>query len=98
MSTLIRRYSDPLHIFLYRSLYDLKSGAIVPEMDDLSATALHDASHDIDRGVMPIKKRSCCKYPDFIFSLVGGSFLHKMSIFPKQNYERKAMAAYRIPN
>jgi len=35
-------------------------------MDYLTASGLHDSSHDIDGNIMAIKKRACGNYSDWI--------------------------------
>jgi hypothetical protein len=47
---------DPLHVLLDRRVDDLLDAAVVPEVDDLGALALHDPPHDVDRGVVAVEQ------------------------------------------
>ena len=67
MPTLIRGHSYTLCIFLNGGFHYFLCATIVTEMDHFSAFGLHDTAHDIDSGIVPVKK--CCgsDYADIIF-------------------------------
>ncbi len=56
VSTLIGGNGNALHVLLDGSLDDLQGRAVVPHVDDLCSTALHDAPHDVDGGIVPVKQ------------------------------------------
>ena len=58
MTALIRANRDSIDILLNGSVYDFLDRAVVGEMNDLGTTGLKDTAHDIDGGVMAIKKAS----------------------------------------
>src|SRR5665213_3177984 len=64
--TLIGSDCDALCIFLDSSLHYLLRTAIMPQVYHLGSLGLHDAAHDIDSCVMPVKERCSCDYADFI--------------------------------
>src|SRR5699024_3060768 len=56
MPALIRAYGDALNILLNGAVYNLMNRAIVPQMNNLSSAALQDTPHDVDAGIMAVKK------------------------------------------
>ena len=57
MAALIRTHRNAVHILLQGAIDDLAHGAVVTQMNHLAALGLQNPSHDVDGGVMPIKKR-----------------------------------------
>ena len=55
MPSLVTGDSYTLHIFFYGGFYDLFNRSVMSQVNDLCAFALHNAPHDIDGGIMPIK-------------------------------------------
>ncbi len=56
---LVGRDCDALGVLLDCTIHNLRDGAVVAEVDDLSARGLHDAAHDVDGRVVTIKERCC---------------------------------------
>lgn len=74
MSALIGRDGDALHILFDRRFHDLRYGPVVSEMDDLGPHALQDPAHDVDGGVMAVKKTCGGDQANFV---MGG--VHKLT-------------------
>ncbi len=56
MTTLVGRYRNGIGIFLDRSAHDIQHTAIVAQMNDFTTLCLDQSTHDVDGGVMSIKK------------------------------------------
>ena len=56
MSPLIGGHGDGLCIFFDGTVHDLVYRAVVSQMDDFATRALQDAAHDVDGGVVAVKK------------------------------------------
>jgi hypothetical protein len=80
MSTLVTGNGYSLYIFLNSGLNDLFYRAVMSQVNDLSAFALHDAPHDIDRGIMPVEQGGSGNDPDFIC----GAITHKKWLFSER--------------
>ena len=55
MSPLIRGNGNTLHIFLNSGIDNFLSRAVMAQMNNFCARALHDSPHDVNCGIMPIK-------------------------------------------
>ncbi len=66
MPALVARDGNTLHIFLNGAFYDISYTPVVTQMNDLCSFALQNAAHDIDSGIMAIKKCCGCYDPNFI--------------------------------
>ena len=76
MPALVGGDGDALHVFLDGRIDDLAHRAVVAEVDDLGAGALHDAAHDVDGGVVAVEKGGGRHEADLILGLVGRGCLH----------------------
>jgi predicted heme/steroid binding protein len=72
MTALVGGDGDTLGIFLDGTVYDLSSSAVMAEVDDFYPLGLHDTAHNINSGIMAIKKGSSRYDTDFMshFALV----------------------------
>jgi hypothetical protein len=66
VSSLVGGDGDALGIFLDGTFYDFCCRAVMAQVDYFGAFGLHDATHDINSGIVPIEKRSCCYYTNFV--------------------------------
>ena len=69
--TLVGRQGNPLGIFLDGGVDDFFGAAVVSKVDDLGSGALHDASHDIDGGIVAVKKGGGRHHADVVLRLIG---------------------------
>ena len=69
------RDGDALHVLLDRGGDDLVDRAVVAEVDDLGARGLHDAAHDVDRGVVAVEQRGGGDEAHLVPRPVGGEGL-----------------------
>src|SRR5687768_1829669 len=53
-----------LCIFFNRGFYNFLHRTVMAQVDDLRSFALHDAAHNINSGVMPVKQACSGHYPD----------------------------------
>ena len=60
----------------------------MPEVDDLSTGALHNAAHDIDGGVVPVKQEAAVTIRT-LFWLVGCYGLHSWFLVKRRTNLRK---------
>jgi hypothetical protein len=70
MTTLIGRNRYSLSIFLDGTVYNLLHGAVVTQMDHLTAGRLYDPSHDVDRCIVSIEKGRSSYDSDVIFGFI----------------------------
>ena len=56
MAALIAGDGDTLYIFLDGTVHNFLYGAVVAEVNDFGATALHDAAHDINSGIVTVEE------------------------------------------
>jgi hypothetical protein len=56
---LVAGHGDALGVLLDGAFDNLLCRAVVPQVNDFGAGGLHDAPHDVDGGVVPIKQRCC---------------------------------------
>ena len=70
MSALVAGEGDTLHIFLDSCLNDHAGGAVMPQVYDLGARALHDPAHNVDCRIVAIKQRGCGYDADFVGGVV----------------------------
>ncbi len=56
VAALVGGDGDALDVLLDGRVDDLTHAAVVPEVDDLGALALHDPPHDVDRGVVAVEQ------------------------------------------
>src|SRR5687767_14357690 len=64
--TLVGGNGNPLHVFFNSCFHYFLDRTIMTEVNDLRALALHDPAHDVDSGIVTVKKRSGSYDPDFI--------------------------------
>ena len=76
MTTLITRHRDRLHVLLDRAIDHFLNRTIVTKVDHFRATALNDPPHDVDSGIVPVKKRGSGNNPDLIVGNVNGRLFH----------------------
>ena len=57
MTALIRRHGDSVNVFLNSRIDHLIYTTIMTKVDHFNSGTLDDAAHDIDGGVVAIKKR-----------------------------------------
>src|SRR6185437_9476841 len=67
MPSLVGSDSDTLHVFFDGAFHDLGDRTVVTQVDDLGALGLHDPAHDIDGGIVPVKKSRGGDQPDFVY-------------------------------
>ena len=60
-----------MHVFFDGCVDDILDRAVVPEVDDLSAFALENSSHNIDRCVVPVKQTRSRHHSDGILYLIA---------------------------
>jgi hypothetical protein len=56
VTALVGADRDAIGVFLDRRAHDVIHTPIVPEMDNLGALRLNQASHDVDCGIVTIKQ------------------------------------------
>src|SRR5882724_4210189 len=66
MSTLVAGDGNALRIFLNCTFYNFCYRTVMTEMNDLSPFGLHNATHNINSGIMPIEKGCGGNDPDFV--------------------------------
>ena len=76
VSALVGGHGDRLGVFLNGGGHHLVDAAVVPEMDDFTSGPLHDAAHDVDRGIVTVKQAGGRDDSDFVLGGVGGGILH----------------------
>ena len=69
MPALIRADGNGLGVFLQRSVDDFRHRAVVTEMDNLHAGGLKESTHNVDGGVMTVKKGRRGNDPDVVLWL-----------------------------
>ena len=74
--SLIGSHGDGLRIFLNGRGDHFIDASVVTEMNDLTARPLHDSSHDVDGGVVSIKKAGCRNDADLVLWDVRFRVLH----------------------
>jgi hypothetical protein len=86
VSTLVATDCDALNIFLQRRRHNLLDRAVVSQVNDLRTHALHDAAHDVDRGVVTVKQARRSDKPQLVRRqivrervLCGGQIGHRLS-------------------
>ena len=72
MPALVGAYRNALHVFLQRSSHHIVHRAVVPQMHHFHAHAHKNTAHDVDGGVMPVKKRSRRDKTHFVRRAVVG--------------------------
>ena len=70
MTALVAGDGDSLHIFLDGAFNDLVHAAVMTQVDDFGALALQDAAHDVDGGIVSIKKAGGGNNADFVLRSV----------------------------
>ena len=65
MAALVTGYRYALDIFLNGGIHDLLNRAIVSQVNHLHPGILQYPAHDVDGGIMTIKKR-CCRNDSYI--------------------------------
>ena len=88
---LVRGDGNALDIFLDGRIDNFLDRAVVAQMDDLGARTLHDAAHDVDGGIVPIKKRSRRDKAHFMCRLVWCYCFHKMMLCEPQSTRPKGV-------
>ncbi len=68
---LVARDGDALHVLLHGAVDDLAHRAVVPEVDDLGAGRLQEATHDVDRGVVAVEQRGRRDQADVMDGTIG---------------------------
>ncbi len=74
MTTLVTGNSNTLNIFFYSCLNDFFYRPVMAQVNDLSTFTLHNSPHDIDGGIMTIKKTGCRNNTN----LIGRVITHKL--------------------
>src|SRR5690606_27045191 len=68
---LVRRQGNTLYIFLDGGIHNFLCAAVMSKVDDLCAGTLHNAPHDIDSRIVPIKKRCCRHNPHMVMRRIN---------------------------
>ena len=76
MTALIRRHGDSVNVFLNGRIYHLIYTTIMTKVDHFNSGTLDDAPHDIDGGVVAIKKRGSGNDTYFMLRQVRFWLLH----------------------
>ena len=69
VSALVAGDGNALRIFLYGRFHYFLCRAIVAKVNDFCAFGLHDSSHNVDGGIVAVKKRGSRDYSYFVFQI-----------------------------
>ena len=78
MTALVARDGDALHVFLNGGIDNFLHRAVVSQMNNLRTRRLQNASHDVNRRIVTVEKRSGGDEANFIFGLIWLDFLHDL--------------------
>ena len=73
--------ANGLRVFLYGTVNYILYTAVMAKMYDLCPAGLDNPAHNVNGGIMPVKQRSGCYYPDFILRMIYLGFFHSMQIY-----------------
>ena len=70
MPALVRGHGDGVCIFLYGAIDHFGHAPVVPQVNHLHPCCLDDPSHDVDGGVVAVKKGGGGHHPDLVGRLI----------------------------
>ncbi len=76
MPSLVGGHGNALGIFLNRTIDHFIDTAVMPQVNDFTARPLHDAPHDVDGGIVPVKEARCGDDSDLVLGVIRRSLFH----------------------
>src|SRR5690625_1716985 len=77
MSSLIRCHRNCLNIFLNSRIYNFFNTSVMTKVNYFYTGSLDNTAHNVDGGIMAIKKRSSSNYSNIIFWFVWSNNFHQ---------------------
>ncbi len=81
VAALVARHRNGVGIFLDRTVHHFLHAAVVPQVDHLRPRGLNDAPHDVDGGIVSVKRSGGRNDAYFVGGLVWCYFLHSSCCF-----------------
>ncbi len=89
MTALITRYGHALDIFLNGGIHNFQSRTVMPQVYHLNTGVLEYSAHNVDRGIVTVKKRCCRNGPYVVFGFIYVNFsTHTPSLLYKQTQDK----------
>src|SRR5690625_1724083 len=79
MSSLIRCHRNCLNIFLNSRIYNFFNTSVMTKVNYFYTGSLDNTAHNVDGGIMAIKKRSSSNYSNIIFWFVWSNNFHHIN-------------------
>ena len=76
VASLVGRHGNGLCIFLDGAVDHFIDAPVVSKVNDLASGSLHDAAHDVDGGIVPVKQARSRDDSDVVLGGVDGFLLH----------------------
>ena len=77
VSSLVGGHGNGLGIFLNRTIDHFIDTAVMPQVNDFTARPLHDAPHDVDGGIVPVKEARCGDDSDLVLGVIRRGLFHR---------------------
>ena len=75
--SLVGGHGNALGILLNRTIDHFIDTAVMPQVNDFTTRPLHDAPHDVDGGIVPVKEARCGDDSDLVLGVIRRGLFHR---------------------